>query len=153
MNYTQLSVPVQTDSSLNYILPVLAKPIVQKIVSASVLGVDTVLISDPEQTQFTTTLAGSITNAGPFDATILFPSGLTVSWNGSPLGSLQLSPVDVVGDVGATIQATSAFMVADVGHLTDFTKVLLTEESFEWDISGENLTGLLNGCLFVRSVR
>ena len=140
LNYTQLSVPVQTDSSLNYILPVLAKPIVQKIVSASVLGIDTVLISNPEQTQFTTTLAGSITNAGPFDAKITFPSGLTVSWNGSPLGSLQLSEVDVVGDVGAQISATSTFMVADVGHLTDFTKVLLTQESFEWDISGENLT-------------
>lgn len=38
LNYTQLSVPITTDSTLNYLLPVLAKPIVQKIVSASVIG-------------------------------------------------------------------------------------------------------------------
>lgn len=38
LNYTQLSVPIATDSSLNLILPVLAQPIVQKIVSGSVLG-------------------------------------------------------------------------------------------------------------------
>lgn len=38
LNYTQFSVPIATDSSLNLILPVLAQPIVQKIVSGSVLG-------------------------------------------------------------------------------------------------------------------
>lgn len=38
LNYTQLSVPIVTDSSLNYIIPVLAKPIVQKIVDGVVIG-------------------------------------------------------------------------------------------------------------------
>jgi hypothetical protein len=99
-----------------------------------------VLISDPELNQFGkylnrfyrtleptsfsgTTLAGSITNAGPFDAKISFPQGLIVSWAGSPLGSLNLPDVDVVGDIGAQINAESTFAVADVAHLTDFTKV------------------------------
>ncbi|KAH7915074.1 hypothetical protein BJ138DRAFT_1122997 [Hygrophoropsis aurantiaca] len=140
LNYTQLSVPITTDSSLNLILPVLAQPIVQKIVSGTVLGVDTVLISNPQQTSFGTQLNGSITNAGPFDATISFGNGLTVSWNGQPLGTMNMPDVNVVGDVGATLNTQATFEVADVGHLTDFTKVLLNEESFEWDISGENLT-------------
>jgi hypothetical protein len=38
LNYTQLSVPIITDSSLNNILPVLARPIVQKIVDGTVIG-------------------------------------------------------------------------------------------------------------------
>lgn len=38
LSYTQLGVPISTDSSLNLILPVLAQPIVQGIVSGSVLG-------------------------------------------------------------------------------------------------------------------
>lgn len=38
LSYTQLSVPITTDSSLNLMLPVLAQPIVQKIVGGSVLG-------------------------------------------------------------------------------------------------------------------
>lgn len=38
LDYQQHGVPVATDKSLNYLLPVLARPIVQKIVDASVLG-------------------------------------------------------------------------------------------------------------------
>ncbi|KAH7926942.1 hypothetical protein BV22DRAFT_1007914 [Leucogyrophana mollusca] len=140
LNYTQLSVPITTDSSLDLILPILAQPIVQKIVGGSILGVDTVLISNPQQTSFGTQLQGSITNAGPFDATISFGNGLTVSWNGQPLGTMKMADVNVVGDVGATLDTQATFEVADVGHLTDFTKVLLNEESFQWDITGDNLT-------------
>ena len=51
-----------------------------------------------------------------------------------------MKDIKVTGDVGGTIDAQSSFEVADVGHLTDFTKVLLTEESFDWEISGDNLT-------------
>ncbi|KAF8840051.1 hypothetical protein BDN67DRAFT_1054007 [Paxillus ammoniavirescens] len=141
LNYTQLSVPISTDSSLNLILPVLAQPIVQKIVSGTVLGVDTVVITNPQETSFGTQLKGSITDAGPFDATISFGNGLTVSWNGQLLGTMQMSDVNVVGDVGATLDVQTTFEVADVDYLTSFTKVLLNEESFQWDIAAENLTG------------
>ena len=36
---------------------------------------------------------------------------------------MKLDDVKVTGDVGGTIDASSAFLVSDVGHLTDFTKV------------------------------
>jgi hypothetical protein len=140
LHYTQPGLPTKTDDTLNLILPILAQPIVQKIVDGSVLGIDTVLISDPKQESFNTGLNGSITNAGPFDAVIKFPEGLTVAWSDQPLGSLKMGDVDVVGDKGAAISLTSAFKVADVGHLTEFTKTLLTKESFDWKITGENLT-------------
>ncbi|KAF9222628.1 hypothetical protein BS17DRAFT_802839 [Gyrodon lividus] len=140
LNYTQLSVPIVTDSSLNFILPVLAQPIVQKIVSGTVLGVDTVVIINPQETSFGTQLNGSITNAGPFDATISFGNGLTVSWEGQLLGTMKMGDVNIVGDVGATLDVQTTFEVADVDYLTNFTKVLLNEESFRWDIAGENLT-------------
>ena len=38
LQFTQMAVPTMTDSSLDLILPILAQPIVQKIVSATVLG-------------------------------------------------------------------------------------------------------------------
>lgn len=38
LSYTQTDVPISTDSSLNLILPILAKPIVQKVVGGSILG-------------------------------------------------------------------------------------------------------------------
>ncbi|KAH7875192.1 uncharacterized protein C8R40DRAFT_1170817 [Lentinula edodes] len=140
LNYFQSSLPTETDGSLDFILPILAKPIVQKIVGGAGLGIDAVLISDPEQSSFNTALNGSINNAGPFDATIVFSQGLTVEWSGKILGTLQMDNITVVGGQGAQLNANSVFQVVDVDALTDFTKTLLTEESFEWVISGDNLT-------------
>ncbi|KAK7690332.1 hypothetical protein QCA50_006989 [Cerrena zonata] len=139
LTYTQSSLPTKTDENLNLILPVLAHPIVQKIVGGTELGISTVLITDPQQNAFGTKLNGSISNAGPFDAKISFPQGATVAWSGQPLGNIKMDDIPVTGDVGAQFAVNSQFQVADVGHLTDFTKTLLTQESFEWDISANNL--------------
>jgi hypothetical protein len=38
LDFTQLAVPVATDQSLNFLLPVLAQPIVQKIITGAILG-------------------------------------------------------------------------------------------------------------------
>ena len=38
LQYTQNSVPTTTDDSLDLVLPVLARPIVQKVIGESVLG-------------------------------------------------------------------------------------------------------------------
>ncbi|KAI0631497.1 hypothetical protein C8Q77DRAFT_1218963 [Trametes polyzona] len=142
LQYTQSDVETKTDKSLNNILPVLAQPIVQKIVSGSVLGIETVIIKDIQEKSFGTSLKGSITQAGPFDAKISFPAGLTIEWSGKPIGSIKMPDLDVAADVGATFEIDADFEVADVGHLTDFTKAMLTEESFDWVISGSNLSGI-----------
>lgn len=44
-------------------------------------------------TAFQAGLVGAITNAGPFDGIISFPKGLTVAWNGSPLGQIAMPNV------------------------------------------------------------
>lgn len=44
-------------------------------------------------TAFTTGLIGSITQAGPFDAAITFPTGLSVAWNGESLGQISMPTV------------------------------------------------------------
>ncbi|KAL0956087.1 hypothetical protein HGRIS_002255 [Hohenbuehelia grisea] len=140
LEYKQTSVPTLTDDSIDFILPVLAQPIVQKIVSGSSLSIDSVLIIDPKQNSFSTKLKGGIASAGPFDAVISFGQGLTVTWNGKAIGNIKLGNVTVVGDVGADLDAETNFEVTDLAAITDFTKVLLTEESFDWEIAGENLT-------------
>ncbi|OJT10827.1 hypothetical protein TRAPUB_12696, partial [Trametes pubescens] len=142
LQYTQTDVETKTDKSLNNILPVLAQPIVQKIVSGSILGIETVVIKNIQEKSFGTSLKGSITQAGPFDAKISFPAGLTIEWNGAPIGSINMPDIDIASDVGATFEIDANFEVADVDHLTNFTKVMLTEESFDWVISGSNLSGI-----------
>ncbi|KIJ47323.1 hypothetical protein M422DRAFT_164299, partial [Sphaerobolus stellatus SS14] len=109
LQFTQSSVPVKTDESLNMLLPILAQPIVQKIITGSELSIDTVIISNPQQTSFVTALKGSITNAGPFDAEIDFGPGLTIAFSGQPLGTIQMPKVQLKGDVGATLDVTATF--------------------------------------------
>ena len=87
-----------------------------------------------------TTLKGSITDAGPckyptllndanvltsmvVDAVISFGSGLDIVWAGKSLGNIKMDNITVVGDVGGDIEMESEFEVADVDHLTEFTKV------------------------------
>ena len=73
LTYSQSDVEIKTDDSLNLLLPILAQPIVQKIVTGSVLGIETVLIKDVQQNSFGTSLKGSITNAGPCASLSLSP--------------------------------------------------------------------------------
>ncbi|KAH9943102.1 uncharacterized protein BXZ73DRAFT_74141 [Epithele typhae] len=108
---------------LSYTQP---NPIVQNIVSGSVLGIEMVVIKDMQENS----------NAGSFDAKIAFPEGLTIVQNDKALGSIKMPDVNVVGGVGASFDAT--FAVADLA------KMMLTEE-FEWVISGSNLSAAAIG--------
>ena len=54
---------------------------------------------------------------------IAFGSGLTISWSGRALGSIAMSNINVTGDVGAQFDIDATFHVADVDHLTNFTRV------------------------------
>ncbi|KAH9835153.1 uncharacterized protein C8Q71DRAFT_764402 [Rhodofomes roseus] len=140
LNYTQGDLTTKTDESLNLLLPVLAQPIVQKIVTDSVLGIETLTISNPTETSFSVLLNGSITNAGPFDATIMFSDGLSIAWNNQTLGKMAMPNVSLVGDVGAALNIQEAsFEIANSNALEKFTEVLLNEESFDWTISGGGL--------------
>lgn len=56
------------------------------------------------------------------DAEIEFGEGLTISFSGQPLGKIMLPKVQVAGDVGAKLDVTASFQVADVDRLTSFTK-------------------------------
>jgi hypothetical protein len=106
-------------------------------------------------------LKGSITNAGPctlsfsslldlakdflaVDATIAFGSGLTVSWSGKPIGNIKLADVKLTGDVGAAMDIESTFEVADVAHLTEFTKVA--------SIYGFSFFSILTGSTFFAGI-
>ncbi|PWN53595.1 hypothetical protein IE53DRAFT_140447 [Violaceomyces palustris] len=140
LTFSQTDVPLVTDDTLNKLLPVLAGPIVQKIVDGALLSLDRITILDPQQNTFNTALQGSITQSGPFDAVIAFTEGLTVNWEGRPLGQIAFPNVSLAGDVGAQLNLQAQFAVADVGYLTEFTKFLLTQPSFVWNIAGKGLS-------------
>ncbi|WFC96531.1 hypothetical protein MBRA1_003192 [Malassezia brasiliensis] len=139
ITFSQQNVPMKTDDSLNLLLPVLAKPIVQKIIDGSNLVISRVTILNPAQNNFRVHLVGSITNAGPFDAVIRFPQGLQLSWNNQVLGQIAMPNIQLEAEDGAQIDLEAEFAVRNTDALTSFTKFLVTEPSFVWEITGEGL--------------
>ena len=65
------------------------------------------------------------------DAVISFPSGLMISWQGQPIGKVDMNDLNVVGNVGGTIDTETTFEVLDINHLTNFTKVCLSINVFK----------------------
>ena len=139
LTFSQQNVPMRTDETLNLLLPVLSKPIVQKIIDGSNLVINTVVILNPTLNRFRTHMVGSITNAGPFDAVISFSRGLQLSWNNQVLGQIAMPNITLVADEGAQIDLEADFAVANIDALTQFTKFLVTQPSFVWEVSGEGI--------------
>lgn len=73
LTYSQSQVAVKTDQTLNFLLPVLARPIVQTIVDGSVLGFNTLLITNAKESSFDVEISGGITNAGPCEHLFFSP--------------------------------------------------------------------------------
>jgi hypothetical protein len=57
------------------------------------------------------------------DAEISFGTGLTIAWAGHALGNIKMPNINITGDAGAQFEVEATFEIADVGHLTEFTKV------------------------------
>ncbi|RUS16102.1 hypothetical protein BC937DRAFT_91614, partial [Endogone sp. FLAS-F59071] len=144
LQYSQTGVDCSTDSSVDYLIPVVGQPIVQAIVNSASLVFNNVVIWNPTTSSFNTWLTGAITGTGPMAAEIAFPTGVTVSWNGRMLGQLAMPTIFAAADVGATIDLNATFTVADTGAMADFSTAMLNEASFEWDItaSGVSVTAL-----------
>lgn len=139
ISMAQLNVPLATDNTLFYLLPVLAQPIVQKIVDGALLALDTVTVLDPQEDTFGVRLQGTLTQAGPFDGLVHFPQGMRVNYQGRLLGHIPFPDITLVGDVGATINVTTTFSVANVSFMEEFTKDALNNPSFTWDIASDGI--------------
>lgn len=75
------------------------------------------------------------------DANITFPTGLGVQWNGSSIGNIAMPAIKVVANTGATFELDAAVEVTNSSHLAEFTKTLVSQDSVDWVISGNNLSG------------
>jgi hypothetical protein len=140
LTFSQNDVPLGTDVTLFKLLPILALPIVQRVVDQAVLNVDRVTITEARPTSFTAALQGALTNAGPFDGIVTFPQGLTIYYEGRPLTQTAFPNVTLVGDLGSEINVQVEGQIPDVAFFTQFLEYALLNPSFVWNIRGEGIT-------------
>ncbi|KAG0231208.1 hypothetical protein BGW41_002236 [Actinomortierella wolfii] len=144
LSLTQNAVPTATDDTILMLLPIVGTPLAQGIVDRAVMSFESVMINSPAETAFTTDIAGLISNTGPFDAQIAFPEGSSVAWaNGEDvltIGQIAMPTVPAQANVGARLDLKAVpFAVADPTNMAKFVGYSLAAESFEWEISANNM--------------
>ncbi|KAI8979283.1 hypothetical protein BDF20DRAFT_1000640 [Mycotypha africana] len=138
--FSQSNVVVTTDDTVTQLIPIVGQPIVQQIVDGSVLSFSTIVLSDVTEGSFKVQMSGSIANAGPMDATISFPSPLTIAWEGKTLGTVSMATINSKADVGATFTVEGSFTVANGDDMAAFSAYLINNESFEWEITTNDVS-------------
>ncbi|MCO5588347.1 hypothetical protein L7F22_042302 [Adiantum nelumboides] len=140
LTFSQSQVPLGTDQTLFKLLPVLAKPIVQRIVDGAILNIDRVTITEARPTGFTAQLQGALTNAGPFDGIVTFPEGLSIYWQNQLLTQTAFPNITLVGDLGSSLNVQLEGNIPDVDYFTKFLASAITDPSFVWDIRGTGIS-------------
>jgi hypothetical protein len=148
--FSQGGVAVATDQSVTAFIPIVGQPIVQQIVDGSELAFESIILSSPTETNFNVQMRGSITKAGPMDATIKFPTPLTVSWKGKALGTVTMADINAKANVGATFDVPGTFTINNGGDMAEFSAFLINNDKFEWEITSSDVSVSALGFTFTK---
>ncbi|ORX61810.1 hypothetical protein DM01DRAFT_1365756 [Hesseltinella vesiculosa] len=132
--FSQKAVQINADPSVVGLIPIVGQPIVQAIVNGANLGFNTLVLSNPTENNANVQMVGSITNTGPMDATIAFPSPLTIRWQGKQIGTATMPAVQALADKGAQFNVPSNFIITDGNAMQEFTSYMINNEEFIWEI-------------------
>jgi hypothetical protein len=146
--FSQAGVAVAVDQTIAGLIPIVGKPIVQQIVDGSLLGFETIVLSDVTEGSFNVQMKGTIKKTGPMNADINFPSPLTISWKGKKLGSVSMPTINAKALVGATFDVKGAFTVANGVDMAEFAAFMINNESFEWEITTSDVSVTALGFTF-----
>ncbi|KAK4514796.1 uncharacterized protein ATC70_002401 [Mucor velutinosus] len=147
--FSQAGVAVAADNSVTKLIPIVGQPIVQQVVDGSILGFETIVMSNVAENSFTVQMKGSISNSGPMDATISFPTPLTIYWQGKTLGTVTMANIEAKADVGASFDVQGSFSVNNGNDMAEFSAYLINNESFEWEIVSKDVSVTALGFTFV----
>ncbi|KAI9304283.1 hypothetical protein BJ944DRAFT_153106, partial [Cunninghamella echinulata] len=149
LSFSQNSVPIQADKSVTGLIPILGNPIVQHIVDQSILSFETLILSDPTNKNAKVQMKGSIKNTGPMDATIEFPTPLTVQWQGKTIGTASMPALKAsAAKGGADFDVPSQFTITDIKAMEEFAIFMINSPEFEWAISSNDVSVTALGFTF-----
>ncbi|CAO3592899.1 unnamed protein product [Absidia cylindrospora] len=148
LSFSQKAVQINADDTVTRLIPIVGQPIVQQIVNGAELGFETLVLSDPTNTNAKVQMKGSITKTGPMAATINFPSPLTIRWQGKTLGTATMPAIQAVADKGANFDVPSNFVITDQSAMQEFATYMINKEEFVWDIVSNDVAVTALGFTF-----
>ncbi|CAO3625583.1 unnamed protein product [Cunninghamella echinulata] len=88
------------------------------------------------QKQFFMSMDSSLSNTGPFHASISFHNPIVVYYNDTLLGNITLPNTDIGGGKGE-LKADTPFLIQDPIYFAAFSKDMLAFETFNWNLKGK----------------
>ncbi|ORX55671.1 hypothetical protein DM01DRAFT_1335066 [Hesseltinella vesiculosa] len=146
--FVQNTVQVNADWTITRLIPIVGQPIVQAIVNGAVLGFDTLVLSNPTETNAAVQMKGSITKAGPMNAQISFPGPLSVRFQGKEIGTATMPTINSLADQGAQFDVPSNFVITDGQGMQNFAAYMINNPSFEWEIYSPSVSVTALGFTF-----
>ncbi|ORZ08637.1 hypothetical protein BCR42DRAFT_335337 [Absidia repens] len=148
LSFSQNGVQINADDTVTRLIPIVGQPIVQQIVNGAELGFETLVLSDPTNTNAKVQMKGSITKTGPMAATINFPTPLTIRWQGKTLGTATMPAIQAIADKGANFDVPSNFVITDQSAMQEFATYMINKEDFIWDIVSNDVSVTALGFTF-----
>ncbi|KAJ3347838.1 hypothetical protein HDU83_001789 [Entophlyctis luteolus] len=123
---------------------VFAPLIAQASINSAVMTLTSTTITSPTNSTFQLAAIGTVSNAGFLDATLTFPSAITVYWTNRdnaadlPLGTLSLTPISVSGGIpkSGSIALATSFEITSAENMGLFAVNMIHASSFSWLLSG-----------------
>ncbi|KAK3829395.1 MAG: hypothetical protein J3Q66DRAFT_435774 [Benniella sp.] len=125
---TVIVVAVAVPLALFVILPKVA----QSIINGSGMSFKSIQITNPTETSMDMAMLGSLTNTGPFSATIKFPEPIEVYYNDVLLGSMRLPDTKASGGKGELDVGSAPFSINDAAAFGTFSADMMNNEKFTW---------------------
>ncbi|KAI8340946.1 hypothetical protein BC941DRAFT_347764 [Chlamydoabsidia padenii] len=148
LSFSQNGVQINADDTVTRLIPIVGQPIVQQIVNGAELGFETLILSEPTNTNAKVQMKGSIIKTGPMAATINFPTPLTIRWQGKTLGTATMPALQAIADQGAKFDVPSNFVITDQGAMQEFASYMINNEEFVWDITSDDVSVTALGFTF-----
>ncbi|KAG0264521.1 hypothetical protein DFQ27_001190 [Actinomortierella ambigua] len=130
---TVVIVAIAVPVALFVILPKVA----QSIVNQSKLSFNSIQITEPTNTTMKMALNGALNDAGPFHATVSYPVPIQVFYQGQKLGEMTDMPQTEASGGKGSIEGTASFTVTDEAAFSSFSKDMLGQKSFVWNLRGK----------------
>ncbi|KAF9915160.1 hypothetical protein BX616_006784 [Lobosporangium transversale] len=111
-------------------LYVIMPKIAQGLMNKSTINFSEIDITNPTATTMDIIMKGDMQNTGPFHAEISFPGEVTVSWNGTVLGTTQIPGSSEAAGGSGTLDLKSSFTVTNSSAFAEFSGFMLNAESF-----------------------
>ncbi|KAG0045457.1 hypothetical protein BGZ83_009341 [Gryganskiella cystojenkinii] len=118
-------------------LYVIMPKIAQDLMNKSTIEFSQIDITNPSATNMDIIMVGEMKNTGPFAAEISFPGEVTVSWNGTVLGTTQIPGSSKASGGHGNLNLASSFTVTNTAGFTEFSSYMLNSDSFIWHLEGK----------------